>query len=55
MRRSLGEGNLGKDLLGAFLTFKNNLVVSGMLMSLYEEALGAGQACARGVQGVQPP
>lgn len=51
MRKNLEEGNLGEDLIGAFLTFQNSLIISGMLMSSY----GAGQACARGVQGVQPP
>ena len=55
MRKSSGEGNPGEDLLGAFLTFKNGLTISGMSVSSYGEALGAGQACGGGVQGVQPP
>lgn len=44
-----------EDLLRAFLTFKNGLVISGMWASSFGEAFGAGQACAGGVQGVQPP
>ena len=39
MRKSSGEGNLGEDLRGAFLTFKNGLIISGMLTSSYGEAL----------------
>lgn len=54
MRKSSGEGNPVEDLLGAFLTFKNGLVISGMWASSYGEAFGAGQACAGGVQGCNP-
>lgn len=47
MRKSWGEGNSGEDLLGAFLTFKNRLIISAMSASSYGEALGVGQTRAR--------
>lgn len=54
MRKSWGEGNSGEDLLGAFIIFKNRLIISAMSASPYGEALGVGQARARDLQGVQP-
>lgn len=53
MRKSWGEENSRDDLLGAFLTFKNRLIISAMSASSYGEALG-GQTRARDLQGVRP-
>lgn len=54
MRKSWGEGNSGEDWLGAFLTFKNRLIISAVSASSNGEALGVDQARARGLQGVHP-
>lgn len=54
MRKSWGEGNSGENLLGAFLTFKNRLIISAMSASSYGEAFRVGQARARDLQGVHP-